>query len=102
MLALPNQTPGLIEQHGLTRAEADSAVWAIEAAECKWAGAAAVNRALKELGGGWAILAAFYAIPPIQWLEDGVYQWVAAHRGQLARWWGAVPEYDQLGIECER
>jgi predicted DCC family thiol-disulfide oxidoreductase YuxK len=100
VLALPNQTPGLIEQHGLTRAEVDSAVWVIDAAGRRWAGAAAANRALKELGGGWVILAALYALPPVCWLEDRVYRWIAAHRGQLARWWSATPECDEPDISC--
>jgi predicted DCC family thiol-disulfide oxidoreductase YuxK len=95
VLALSNQTPGLIEQYGLTRAEVDREVWAIDRAGRKWGGAAAINRVLEELGGKWALLAKAYRLAPLRWLEDRVYRWVAAHRAWISRWWGAEPEWKE-------
>src|SRR5258706_10329156 len=48
----PNQEPGLIERLGLTRDEVSRAAWAVEPGGRKYEGAAAINRALSELGGG--------------------------------------------------
>jgi predicted DCC family thiol-disulfide oxidoreductase YuxK len=77
-------------------------VWAIDAAGNKWSGAAASNRIWRELGGAWAILGRLCLFPPFGWIEDRVYDWVAAHRGQLARWWSATPECEQPGVNCEK
>jgi acetyl esterase len=92
VLALPNQTPGLLESSGLTREQADARVWALEPGGALVGGAAAVNRALAELGGGWALIAGAYRLPPLRALEDATYRWVARHRHQLARWWGDPPD----------
>src|SRR5689334_14887437 len=101
VLALPNQTPQLIEQYGLTRADADREVWAVDAAGRKFAGAAAFNRVLRELGGGWAALGTLYRFAPLRWLEDLVYRWIATHRSLLSRLWSTTPECEQEGVECE-
>jgi predicted DCC family thiol-disulfide oxidoreductase YuxK len=95
VLAIPNQTPGTLERYSLTRIEADREVWAIDPTGRKWAGAAAVNRVLEELGGMWKWLAALYRLPPMRWLEDRIYAGVAAHRSQLSRLWGAEPEWKE-------
>ncbi len=95
MLALPNQTPHLIEQFGLTREEVDREVWAIDADGRRFAGAAAINRVLQELGDVWAWLARLYRSAPIRWIEDRAYRWVAAHRDRLSRVWSAEPEWDE-------
>lgn len=101
VLALPNQTPGLIEKYGLTRAQVAREVWVIEADGKQFAGAAATNRILRELGGVWSLVSGLYLLPPVRWLEDRLYEWVAANRGQLARWWSAPPECEQPGVDCE-
>lgn len=93
VLALPNQTPHLIEDYGLTRAEVDRDVWLIDAAGRNLAGAAAVNRVWREVGGVWRAIAALYTIAPIGRLEDRVYRWAADHRDWLSRGWGAEPEW---------
>jgi len=54
--------------------------------------AAAVNQALVEVGGGWSWVGRLYRLPPVAWLEDAVYGWVARHRATLARFWGDPPE----------
>jgi len=102
VLALPNQTPGLKEKYGLTRAQVDCEVWVIASDGNKHAGAAATNRILRELGGVWSLISALYFFSPFRWIEDRAYEWVAAHRRQLARWWSAPPECEQPGVDCEK
>ncbi|MBI3242130.1 MAG: DUF393 domain-containing protein [Chloroflexi bacterium] len=101
MLALPNQTPGLIQQYGLTQAQVDFEVWAVNLVGDKFAGAAAANRVLAELSGLWPALAALYALPPVRWIEDCLYRWVAENRARLSGFWGATPECEVKGVECE-
>jgi predicted DCC family thiol-disulfide oxidoreductase YuxK len=86
VLALPSQTPGLVQQHGLTRAQTDRELWAVEPSGELFAGAAAVNRALAELGDAWRWLASSYRCGPIHSAEDRAYRWVAEHRSQLSKW----------------
>ena len=79
----PNQEPGLIESVGLTRAEVDRSVWAVEPGGRRFEAAGAVNRVLWELGGGWAILGWLYRLPVIKQAQDAYYQRVARRRA----WW---------------
>jgi len=58
----------------------------------RWERAAALNRALVEVGGPWGVVGRAYGVPPLRWLEDAVYGWVARHRARLARFWGDPPE----------
>ena len=67
----------------MTRHEIGRAVWAVEAGGSKFEGAAAISRTLRELGGGWAVLGAFYLFPPFRWLEDRYYVRVSRRRA----WW---------------
>jgi predicted DCC family thiol-disulfide oxidoreductase YuxK len=67
----------------MSREEVGRAVWAVDAGGRKFEAAAAVNRTLRELGGGWAVLASFYRFPPIRWIEDAYYKRVARRRA----WW---------------
>ncbi len=83
MLVLPNQTEGLADAVGLTRDELDGAAWAVDASGRRWQGAAALNRVLAELGGPWRLLSASYRVPPLAWLEDRGYHWVARNRSRL-------------------
>jgi predicted DCC family thiol-disulfide oxidoreductase YuxK len=91
VLAMPNQTPGLIERHGLTRADADRTVWTIDQEGTALSGAAAVNRVLSELPRPWPRVANLYRLPPLAWLERAVYGLVARNRSLLSRWWGDPP-----------
>jgi predicted DCC family thiol-disulfide oxidoreductase YuxK len=77
------RSQGLIESLGLTRLEVDRAAWAVEAGGAKFEGAAGINRVLRELGGGWALLAPLYRVAPIRWMEDRYYGRVARVRS----WW---------------
>lgn len=72
-----------MERVGLSRAEVERAAWVVEPGGRRFEGAAAINRALRELGGGWAVLAALYRVPPLAWLEDRYYARVARRRA----WW---------------
>jgi predicted DCC family thiol-disulfide oxidoreductase YuxK len=102
VLALPNQTPGLLDRVGLTRAQVDRDAWAVlpaDPAGHRWAGAAAINRTLRELGGVWVWLGAAYHFPPIRWLEDGVYRQVARHRHRLS-FLRLTPECNRPGVPC--
>jgi predicted DCC family thiol-disulfide oxidoreductase YuxK len=78
-----NQEAGLIASLGLTREEVDRAAWAVEKGGRKFEGAAAINRVLRELGGGWSVLGSLYLVPPVRWVEDRYYARVARRRA----WW---------------
>ena len=101
MLALPNQTPGLLARIGLTRAQVDRAAWAISRDGRRDAGAAAINRTLHELGGRWRLLARLYTLPGVRWCEDRCYDWFARHRGRFTRW-GATPACERPDVPCEK
>ena len=83
VIVRPSQEPGLIEGLGLTPAEVGRAAWAVEPGGRKFEGAAAINRVLRELGGGWRLAASLYGVAPMGWLEDAYYRRVARRRS----WW---------------
>ena len=89
MSALPNQRPGLIERHGLTRQDVDRFVWAIEPTGRRFRGASAAGRVLRELGGAWRGLGWAAALPG----AGLVYALVARLRGRLSAVWGDPPPY---------
>ena len=68
---------------GLTHGEVERAAWAVQPDGRKFEGAAGINRAMRELGWGWALLAALYRVPPIRWVENKYYARVARRRA----WW---------------
>lgn len=100
VLALPNQTPALIERAGLTRAQVDRAVWVIDRDGRRYAAARATNLVLAQLGGGWRWLARLYHLPPLGWAEELGYRWFARHRAHFARW-GVTPACERPGVECD-
>jgi predicted DCC family thiol-disulfide oxidoreductase YuxK len=93
VLVLPNQLPDLLERYGLNRSQVDQEVWAIEPDGTRWSGAGAINRILQVLGGLGAWVAAVYELPPIRWIEDRAYRWIAGRRTWLSRWISAPPEW---------
>ncbi len=98
MLALPSQTPGLIEQIGLGQAEVNHAVWALDSAGRLYVAGGAINRVLAELPGWrWAALLAW--LPPIFWPEQRVYYWFGANRYRFARF-GVEPACSRPGVRC--
>lgn len=100
MLAVPSQTPGFVDQYGLTRAQAERELWAIDRDNRMFAGASAVNRILGELGGPWTLLAMAYRFSLLRSIEDFSYRWIANHRSRLGLW-STTPECEQPGITCE-
>jgi predicted DCC family thiol-disulfide oxidoreductase YuxK len=96
---LPNQAPGVLPAQGLTRTEASRSAWAIEPAGRRLEGAAALNRVLLELGGGWRLLALPYRLRLVADGEEAAYRWFAANRGRFA-WLGVTPECDRPGAAC--
>ncbi len=93
MLALPNQTPGLLAQAGLTRDQLDRSAWALLPDGTAYGAVPAVVAVLRELP-GWRWITVLYAAPGLSWAADGFYVWFARHRGQFARW-GVTPEMEQ-------
>jgi len=83
VLAIPNQEGGVLDHYGLTREEADSAAWTIDADGNKLEGAAAVNRVLRELGGGWRFVSLLYRPRPITAVEEALYRWFARNRSRF-------------------
>jgi predicted DCC family thiol-disulfide oxidoreductase YuxK len=78
------------QRYGLTPQETASAAWIVDAAGRRFAGAAAINRALRELGGLWLAPAALYDCPPLRFFENRCYPWFARNRGHfgpLYGWW---------------
>jgi predicted DCC family thiol-disulfide oxidoreductase YuxK len=87
--ALPNQTPGLLERHRISRADADRWVWAVAPSGRRWRGAAAVATVLREMGGGWRVLGALARLP-----GAGIaYAAVATLRPRLSAVWGDPPPF---------
>jgi predicted DCC family thiol-disulfide oxidoreductase YuxK len=96
---LPNQSPGVLASLGLTRYEVDGSAWTVEPGGRRLAGAAALNRVLEELGGGWRLLAAPYRLRFLAAREEAAYRWLAANRGRLG-WLGVTPECERPGVAC--
>jgi predicted DCC family thiol-disulfide oxidoreductase YuxK len=99
VLAIANQTRGVLARYGVTREEVDRAAWTIDA-EGRLEGAAAVNRVWREMGGGWSELARAYRLRPMRTLEEAVYGWFARNRSSFHRF-GVRPECDEPGSDCE-
>jgi len=87
---LPSEVPGLLQQIGLSPDEAGRAVWAVTGRDERCSGAAAINRVLAELKPWpWPLAARLYTVPPIRWVEDRAYAWIASHRGWISSFAGA-------------
>ena len=79
----PSQEEGLVQKLGVSSEKVARASWVVEPGGRKLEGAAGINRVLKELGGGWALLSSLYQVRPIRWIEDVYYRRVARRRA----WW---------------
>jgi predicted DCC family thiol-disulfide oxidoreductase YuxK len=99
VLALANQTPGVLARYGVTREEADRSAWTVDREGRRASGAAAVNHVLRAIGGGWALLALPYRLPPLAAVEEGFYRWFAENRTRFHRF-GVRPECDEPGAGC--
>jgi predicted DCC family thiol-disulfide oxidoreductase YuxK len=68
---------------GLTPAQCVEAVQWVGADGRRGAGAAAVGQLLQAASPGWKPLGWLLLRPPVRWLAEPVYRWVARHRHQL-------------------
>lgn len=84
---VPFQAPGVLSAHGLTAAQCEAAVWAIDVDGRRHRGAGAVNAAAGVALGSWLPLRV-YELPGIRTVQDRVYAWVAANRRRFP---GATP-----------
>jgi predicted DCC family thiol-disulfide oxidoreductase YuxK len=100
VLAIANQKRGVLTRYGLTREEADRAAWTVEQDGTRSEGAAAANRVMRELGGGWSALARAYRLRPVAVLEEGAYRWLAGNRSRFSRF-GVRPECEEADAGCE-
>jgi predicted DCC family thiol-disulfide oxidoreductase YuxK len=100
LLVVANQETGVLARFGVSREEAARAAWAIDSKGRRFEGAAALNRVLTELGGGWLMLAALYGVPPLGAAENALYRWFARRRGRFGRF-GVTPECDRPGSDCD-
>src|SRR2546430_7688484 len=99
VLAVANQKPGVLERFGLTREEVDRAAWTVDPSGGRLQGAAAINRVLDEVGGGWRALAALYRVRPIAAIEEAFYSRFARNRSRFHRF-GVKPECDEPDADC--
>jgi predicted DCC family thiol-disulfide oxidoreductase YuxK len=100
VLAIPNQKRGVLARYGIARQEAERAAWVIGPDGVRSEGAGAINRVLRETGGGWSALARTYRLWPVAVIEEAVYRWFARNRSRFHRF-GVSPECDEPGSDCE-
>jgi predicted DCC family thiol-disulfide oxidoreductase YuxK len=99
VLAIANQTQGVLARYGITREEADRAAWTIDGEE-RLEGAAAVSRVWRELGSGWGVLASAHRLQLVAIVEEALYRWFARNRSAFKRF-GVRPECNEPGAGCE-
>src|SRR5450756_436558 len=100
VLAIANQERGVLARYGVTREEAGRAAWINDRDGRRSEGAAAMNLVMREIGGGWALVARAYGLRPPAIVEEAVYRWFARHRSSFHRF-GVRPECDDPGSDCE-
>jgi predicted DCC family thiol-disulfide oxidoreductase YuxK len=98
VLVIPNQKSGALETYRISRSEADRTAWAVDGAGRRWAGAAAINRTMRELGGYPSWLAAAYGLRPVAAAEDALYRWFVPRRSRFHRL-GVRPECEDGGCD---
>lgn len=94
------QAPGILERHGLSRSEADRAVWLLGPGGRRLSGEDAVAEALVQAGGGWGAAGRLLRVPPFHWVARRGYRVVASRRGLLSRWWSEQPPCDRPDVDC--
>lgn len=100
ILTVPSQSAGWRARFSVTPEDAARRVYAIDATGRKFAGAAAINRALEELGGTAATIGKLYRFPPIALIENALYPLIARYRYLLSRW-GDPPACDDPNAGCQ-
>lgn len=87
LVARPFQARGTLEGTGVSRSEAERAVFLVAPDGRRWSGAAAVARILGLLPGwGWA--GRLLELPGMRWIAARGYRWVADHRSLVSRMTG--------------
>ena len=80
----PSQAAGLHEVAGLSRADTETAVWAVLPSGALRRGAAAMFVALDQLlPGGLPVLSTLYRVPGLHQAADAGYRWIAANRQRI-------------------
>jgi len=102
ILALPSQTPGVRERHGLTREQTDAAIWVLDAGSGRALGSAALaaNILLAQLPAPWRWIPWLAFLPGVPQLQQRLYFWIAHNRGRLGRWYGTTPPCERPGALC--
>jgi len=54
---------------------------------------------MREMGGGWAVVARAYRLRPVAAVEEAVYRWFARNRSRFHRF-GVRPECEEPGSDC--
>jgi len=72
-----------LKQFGLSETDVQTSVWWIEGAN-KFSGAQAIGRSLIASGGSWTLVGRVLIHPPVSWLAEPAYRWVAANRHRLS------------------
>lgn len=96
---VPCQRSGAIAVLGVTPAECEREVVAVDASGTVFRGAGAVNRVFRELGGPWGALGRLLDVAPVAWVEAIGYRWFAANRHRFG-FLGATPECDRPNSGC--
>src|SRR5438270_13232053 len=91
IVAIPSQEAGVLQRYGITRGEAERTALAVGRHGQRLEGAAALNRVLDEIGGGWRAATRAYRFWPIGPIEESLYACFARHRARVARF-GVTPE----------
>lgn len=95
----PAQKLGIHERFQLTAADTQRAAWAISGTH-RLSGAAAVNLSL-DVALGLRVFSMLYRFPPVRWIQDRIYAWVASHRYLLrgtTPWCVTHPEDCELAV----
>lgn len=82
--ARPFQEPGVLEETGIDRADAERAVFLVAPDGRRWSGADASARVLQLLP-RWSLLGRFLALPGVVHLARRAYRWIADHRSLASR-----------------
>lgn len=79
----PWQTQGLLDEVGLTEQQCREAAWFVDERGRAFRGAAAMNEALRRLGGVFRVASWLYRVPGLRQIEDIAYAWVARNRWRM-------------------
>lgn len=80
--AVPYQRPGTPEEHGLSLAQCEAAIWTVTPEQDRRSGAAAVNTALA-VALGTRLPLWLYEAPGMEQLQDLAYSLIARNRRRL-------------------